>query len=244
MSQQLALSTLPQLEDRIERGLDTFVDVGLALMEVRDRRLYREAGYSTFEKYCVGRWNFKRHRAYQLIEAAQTVQVLQAWTREDVDNCQQNPTNEAQVRELTSLVKSDPDVAREVWQEVNEENGDKVTASKVREAVQRRKPVQASPPTYGCETCGEIHDRPVWHCDGCDKHYPRTQRSCPDCDPAPEHPVVMTSDLELLRDARYTLEEARDVLGADTSAGGMVTGLIRNLDDVVKNIRRWRGEQV
>ena len=31
-----------------ERGLETFVDVGLALMEIRDRRLYRDT-HATFE---------------------------------------------------------------------------------------------------------------------------------------------------------------------------------------------------
>jgi hypothetical protein len=31
---------------------------GLALLEIRDQRLYREAGYRTFEEYCKERWGW------------------------------------------------------------------------------------------------------------------------------------------------------------------------------------------
>ena len=34
---------------------DSFVDVGLALLETRDRRLYKEAGFSAFAAYCRDR---------------------------------------------------------------------------------------------------------------------------------------------------------------------------------------------
>lgn len=35
---------LEELEATIERGLTTFVEVGLALLEIRDSRLYRAEG--------------------------------------------------------------------------------------------------------------------------------------------------------------------------------------------------------
>jgi hypothetical protein len=35
----------------IERGLTTFVEVGEALLAIRDGRLYRQAGYKTWEQY-------------------------------------------------------------------------------------------------------------------------------------------------------------------------------------------------
>lgn len=158
MAQQLALPTLTELEERIERGLETFVDVGLALMEVRDRRLYREAGYPTFEKYCIGKWDFKRHRAYQLIEAAQTVKTL-SLEDQNVEHVQQIPEspriNPRQARELAPLAKADPDAAREVWQEVQEQHGDKVTAEKVREAVRERMPQPEPERHYTCPECGD-----------------------------------------------------------------------------------------
>ena len=51
----LELSELAQCEAVIAQGLRTFVDVGAALLKVRDARLYR-AEWTTFEAYCRDRW--------------------------------------------------------------------------------------------------------------------------------------------------------------------------------------------
>lgn len=85
-----------QLEATIERGMQTFVEVGLALMEIRDGRLYR-AEYGTFEEYCQERWGWERRHAYRLIDAAAAVENVSNWTQNQV------PANEAQARPLTSL---------------------------------------------------------------------------------------------------------------------------------------------
>ena len=55
--------SLPELEAVIERGRQTFVDVGLALLEIRHRRLFREQGFATFTDYCRQRWQFTPVRA-------------------------------------------------------------------------------------------------------------------------------------------------------------------------------------
>jgi len=100
-------SRLYQLEETIRQGLNTFVDVGNALLEIRDKRLYRQE-YSTFEEYCREQWNMARRTAYQLIDAAEVV--------ENVRNCAQIlPTNESQARPLTSL---EPDEQVEAWKRV------------------------------------------------------------------------------------------------------------------------------
>ncbi len=52
-------ATLADLEAVIGRGLDTFVEVGLALGAIHERRLYR-ATHSTFEDYCRERWGMDR----------------------------------------------------------------------------------------------------------------------------------------------------------------------------------------
>lgn len=130
--------TLDELEVVIERGKQTFVEVGLALMEVRDRRLYKDAGFATFEKYCVGRWKFNRSYSHSLIDAAKTVQVLQLDNKTSA--MADAPSNERQARELAPLARKDPDVAREVWADVvteSKENDEPITAKKVRAAVQR-----------------------------------------------------------------------------------------------------------
>lgn len=57
---------LMQLESVIENGLQTFLEVGAALMEIRDRRLYRLT-HETFADYCRERWRMTDGRARQLI---------------------------------------------------------------------------------------------------------------------------------------------------------------------------------
>ena len=114
-----------QLEATIERGMQTFVEVGLALMEIRDGRLYR-AEFGTFEEYCNQRWGWTRMRASQLIAAASVVQ--------NVNNCLQNPATESQARPLAALP---PAQQREAWERVLETapNG-KITAAIVTQAAQ------------------------------------------------------------------------------------------------------------
>lgn len=68
--------SLIELETVIQRGLSTFVEVGAALIEIREGRKYREAGYATFEAYCLERWNITDRRARQLIGAAEVNRAL------------------------------------------------------------------------------------------------------------------------------------------------------------------------
>jgi N6-adenosine-specific RNA methylase IME4 len=60
---------LAQLEAVVERGIDTFIEVALALVEIRDRRLYR-ATYPTFEGYVRARFQLAKRTAYGYIQAA------------------------------------------------------------------------------------------------------------------------------------------------------------------------------
>jgi hypothetical protein len=55
---------LTELEKMIARGKKTFVEVGLALAEIRDLRLYRRE-YSGFQEYCQKKWGWeKRYTNY------------------------------------------------------------------------------------------------------------------------------------------------------------------------------------
>jgi len=95
---------LKKTRKRSEGSSLSFIDIGEALYEIRESRLYRE-GFDTFEDYCRNRWNFSRQRAYQLIEGAKIAELLST----DVTIC---PTSEAQVRPLTRLSMND---ARAAW---------------------------------------------------------------------------------------------------------------------------------
>jgi hypothetical protein len=87
-------------ERTIARGLRSFLDVGMALKEIRDRRLYRQQ-YSTFEEYCARRWDFSRPRAYELCAASEVIADLSA-----IADIRLLPENEAQARPLTRLKHS------------------------------------------------------------------------------------------------------------------------------------------
>jgi ParB family chromosome partitioning protein len=67
---------LAELETVIERGMQTFLEVGNALMEIRDQRLYRET-HATFEAYCRERWGWTRQHANRQIQAARMAEVLE-----------------------------------------------------------------------------------------------------------------------------------------------------------------------
>jgi hypothetical protein len=88
---------LANCERVVNAGLETFVEVGQALMTIRDRRLYREK-YTTFEDYCVTRWRLSSSRARQLIKASQVVANVESVTGVTLEN-------EAQARALAPHVQ-------------------------------------------------------------------------------------------------------------------------------------------
>ena len=57
MTTQLARKRLDELEGVIDRGLQTFVNVGNALREIKDDDLYTTE-YDTFDAYCKARWGW------------------------------------------------------------------------------------------------------------------------------------------------------------------------------------------
>lgn len=118
---------LVSCEQRIERGLKTFIDVGQALAEIRDSRLYKGT-HDTFEDYCRERWGFSRQRAQQFTAAAELATTM-------VDTGLPTPTNERQTRELAKV----PEAERaEVWREAVERTEGKPTAAAVREVAAER----------------------------------------------------------------------------------------------------------
>lgn len=125
MSTAIAVARLGELEATIEKGLTTFVDVGLALLEIRNERLYKES-HSDFDSYCRERWGWDRTYAHRHIEAARVASML------PIGN---SPANEAQARELSRIAKEHgEDAARAVWNQANAEGSP--TASSIRRAAE------------------------------------------------------------------------------------------------------------
>lgn len=124
---------LADCEARIERGLPTFIEVGRALLTIRDGRLYR-SGYGTFEGYCRKRWDFDSSHARRLTAAAEVLEIVAGDEDQSVPVGTERslPQSERVARELTSL-RSEPEKLREVWTEAVERSNGKPTAAVVRE---------------------------------------------------------------------------------------------------------------
>ncbi|MHC5770630.1 MAG: hypothetical protein ACYTXI_34630 [Nostoc sp.] len=121
------------LERHVEKAV---FEAGKALMELRDRRLYRST-HSTFEEYCKDRFGFQRRHPYRLIEASAVFDNLMKMCpngtqTENEQMCpigtQILPTSERQVR---PIIKLEPEQQWEVWQRAVQEAGGKVPSAKV-----------------------------------------------------------------------------------------------------------------
>ena len=128
----LVTQQLNAYEAVIERGLNTFMEVGAALLAIRDERLYR-VEFGTFEDYCRERWGMSKRHANRLISATETIEHLGPLGPD---------VTERQIRPLTSL---EPDDQRLAWQLVTETapNG-KVTADHVKSVVNVLKEIQTT----------------------------------------------------------------------------------------------------
>lgn len=110
----------------VRDGIEAFTKVGRALFEIRESRLYRDT-HATFEDFCRDEFGMKRQRAYQLIDAASTV--------DESPECQKFLTSESQARELA---KVKPEARAEVVQRAADSG--KVTAKAIREAASNPAP--------------------------------------------------------------------------------------------------------
>lgn len=125
---QAEKSAFVRCEGIIEKGLQTFVEVGEALVTIRDQRLYREK-HATFELYCRTRWDISKTQANRLIAAFSVVKNLTA-----AHLAKPAELRESVVRPLTSL---SPAAQKSVWKKVTAKAGgsEHVTAADVAKAV-------------------------------------------------------------------------------------------------------------
>lgn len=98
---QLTLFDLEALERTVRAGLKTFIEVGDALVKIRDAEGYRLRGFTTFEDYCEREFGFSVRQGQRLIAAARTADLVERVTG-------QTPANEAAAREF-SKITGEPD---------------------------------------------------------------------------------------------------------------------------------------
>ena len=131
---------LEELEKTIARGKKTFVEVGQALAEIRDLRLYRRE-YGGFDEYIQTKWGWKKAYANHVIRAADVVTSLPAETATIV-------ANEAAARELA---KVEPNQRPGVVQAIVDE-GKPVTAAAIKAHLPPPPMVRSEPNGSGAAT--------------------------------------------------------------------------------------------
>lgn len=111
----------------IDRGLATFVEVGRALMRIRDRRSYLLT-HTTFGAYVRERWRFAAPQAYRLIGGAEVVTILEG------AGVEIKPSNANVAYELRSLTE-DPKALVKAWRQALDAHGDKPIARDVASTI-------------------------------------------------------------------------------------------------------------
>jgi hypothetical protein len=138
---------LNRLEAIMQRGLDTDLELGNALAEIRDASLYR-ATHQTFEAYLRDRWEIRRSPDDQLSQAAETADPPSS------DPNVPAPGMEPEPRAVPRVRASGRGWLANVWEQARHAFGrDGVPAVDVRVTVHRREqPAELEPeprPTLG-----------------------------------------------------------------------------------------------
>ncbi len=121
---------LGELEKIIQAGKQTFLEVGIALAEICERKLYK-AEFSTFAEYTIKKWGWGKSYAYTLIESAKVVRALPQKVSTIVDN-------EAKARALQQV----PEKKRAPALEKLAASGEPVTAKAIQKFA---KPIPKKP---------------------------------------------------------------------------------------------------
>ena len=120
-------TTLERAEATIRRGL---LDAARGLGDIRDGRLYKAAGFTSFDTYTRDRLGMSRDRADQIIAAGSVVAELPTIVGSQV--------KEGHVRALRA-VADDADIVQDILTEVMEENGGKITAKAITAKIAQRR---------------------------------------------------------------------------------------------------------
>lgn len=129
-------ATLQRLEGVIRRGFKAWIEVGEALSEIREKRLYR-ATHKTFEDYCRDRWDMSRQAASRMIAGLSVVKDLS--TRDD--KTEDEPIVPETPWAAQPLVRLEPEQRREAWDKaVEDADGNAPTHDQVEAAAEQVAP--------------------------------------------------------------------------------------------------------
>ncbi len=126
---------LARLESLISSNQEQFYEIGRALKEIRDNRLYKLALFDTFEAYTRARWDISRAHAYRLIKYCDVIRNLSPIG-------EVLPANEAQVRHLASF---SPLEQRRIWKAFLD-SVTELTARNIKRFIDSRNIKETNPP--------------------------------------------------------------------------------------------------
>ncbi len=126
---------LTHLENIIAGNQYRFYEIGKALKEIRDSRLYKLTLFETFEAYARARWDIGRSQSYRLINACSVISNLSPIG--DI-----LPGNESQTR---SLIQLDPIEQRGIWRDFLNTGMD-ISARNIKKFIDERKAEEKGKP--------------------------------------------------------------------------------------------------
>lgn len=143
---------LKECELVIKTGIQTFYQVGQALAEIRESKLYRHE-FNTFEEYCDIKWNFSGRYARSLMTSFNVIENLKSGTIVPL------PENLGQTKYLAQL---DTDLRLYVWNNIIN-TFETITGKVVEQEVKKHKQlneavkeVKSKPMLYQFETQEEL----------------------------------------------------------------------------------------
>lgn len=93
------MQKLVRCEEIVDKGVRNMLDAADALKEIRDNRLYKERGYSSFDQYLADEWGFGRSYINKIIKSSETRKRLGTLVP-DLDS---SSLAETALRELNSV---------------------------------------------------------------------------------------------------------------------------------------------
>jgi len=88
---------LTRHEITIKTGLRNFIEVGFALCQIREKKLYKIEDYEDFDDYCRKRWDYSIHYVDRLMLASKSYNNLKSMPMGIL------PSSERQIRPITKL---------------------------------------------------------------------------------------------------------------------------------------------
>lgn len=122
-----------RLDKKVREGLEAYVEAGVAMAEIHERKLWKAGGHESWQDYCQEVAGMTRVHAHRLMRAARISTMLAETLPNGNTGVPVLPQSESQVRHLTKLKDESQQV--EAWRKASEKAGGTPTEREVKEAV-------------------------------------------------------------------------------------------------------------